>query len=59
MFHLVYASRLAIEPIVPGFVGGFPSVEEANALVQEAYLATRRRFIKSIRIVDEVPRLDG
>ena len=52
LFHLVYASRLAIEPIVPGFSDGFPTVAEANALVQKAYLDTHRRYIESKPILD-------
>jgi cystathionine beta-lyase/cystathionine gamma-synthase len=52
LLHLVYASRLAIDPVVPDFSDGFPSADDANSIMNECYLDTHRRYIDSKRIVD-------
>lgn len=47
LLHLVHAARLSIDPAVPGFSSRFPPLAEANAIINECYLETHRRYIES------------
>jgi len=46
--HLVAAARLAIDPAVPGFSGGFPNVDEADAIIRECYVGTHTRYVEAM-----------
>jgi hypothetical protein len=41
------ASELAIEPDCPGFMAGFPTPDEIDALYRETYVAVHKRYIES------------
>jgi O-acetylhomoserine (thiol)-lyase len=45
MSHFVEAARLAIDPVLPGFSGQFPSQEARQTLVRRVYLDAHTRFI--------------
>jgi cystathionine beta-lyase/cystathionine gamma-synthase len=45
--HLVEASRLTFDPVVPGFSAGFPSREETVQLIRETWLDVQRRYIEA------------
>ncbi len=45
--HLVQAARLAIDPELPGFSQRFPTAGEADQLIEECYLRTHERYVRS------------
>ncbi len=45
--HFIAASRLAIDPDVPGFSKGFMNGSHIDGLVRECYLDAHRRYIES------------
>ena len=52
--HFVNAARLALDPAVPGFSGGFIDSETIDSMVRETYLDGHRRFIDGLRPMSEV-----
>ena len=45
--HIQAASRLAIDPSVPGFSDAFPPRSEIEQMVEECYVEFQRRYIQS------------
>jgi O-acetylhomoserine/O-acetylserine sulfhydrylase-like pyridoxal-dependent enzyme len=45
--HLLAASRLCIDPDVPGFSGRFMPAVEADRLIRESYLEVHRRCVEA------------
>ncbi|MGH8553547.1 MAG: PLP-dependent transferase, partial [Methylococcales bacterium] len=45
LMHLVYACRLAIDPVIPGFSEQFATREEAKAIITMAYLGTHEAYL--------------
>lgn len=46
MRHIVEVSRSAIDPDVPGFSEGFPSIDEARASVKKHYMKVHQDYIE-------------
>ncbi len=51
--HLVSASRLCLDPELPGFSERFPSDAEADEFIETTYLQVHRDFIRSRRLAGE------
>jgi O-acetylhomoserine/O-acetylserine sulfhydrylase-like pyridoxal-dependent enzyme len=47
LFHFLEAAKLTIDPLVPGFSGGFPSPAVMDQLVKDLYLETHRKYIEA------------
>jgi O-acetylhomoserine/O-acetylserine sulfhydrylase-like pyridoxal-dependent enzyme len=47
IIHFVEAARLALDSAHPGFSGGFMSVEEINALIEEISMDVQRKYVQS------------
>jgi O-acetylhomoserine/O-acetylserine sulfhydrylase-like pyridoxal-dependent enzyme len=47
IIHFIEAARLALDPAHPGFSDGFLSVEEINALIEEASMDVQRKYVQS------------
>lgn len=47
--HFLSAAKLAIDPLVPGFSGKFPSAAAIDQLVRDTYLQTHERHIDAKR----------
>jgi O-acetylhomoserine (thiol)-lyase len=45
--HFMQAAVLALEPVAPGFMQGFPPALEIDALYEKVYLDVHRRFLRS------------
>jgi hypothetical protein len=46
--HFCRAAELALEPARPGFLAGFMSPEEIDALYEQVYIDVHTRFVRSI-----------
>ncbi len=54
--HLLRASELALDPIRPGFSGGFMPEAEVDALYREVYVDTHRRYVEARPPLSEMLR---
>jgi cystathionine beta-lyase/cystathionine gamma-synthase len=45
--HFIAATKLAIDPVVPGFSARFPTPEVIDRMLRETYLDVHRRYIES------------
>ncbi len=54
--HFIYAARLAIDPVVPGFSEQFATTVEIDALVRDTYLEGHRRHVDAKRPFDSYRR---
>ncbi|MCE9556168.1 MAG: PLP-dependent transferase [Planctomycetes bacterium] len=53
MAHFIAAARSAIDPAVPGFSKLFLGPDEIDALVEECYVDTHQRYVRSKRAFSE------
>lgn len=54
MAHFVAATRLAVDPLHPGFSDQFLSAAEADRMAEEVYLSIHKRYVQSKRNLDEL-----
>lgn len=45
--HFLGAARLAIDPVVPGFSGGFLAPHQIDTLIRDTYLSAHRKYIEA------------
>ena len=46
--HFVYAARLTLDPVIPGFSHRFMAAKEADQMVQDCYLEGHRKFAEAM-----------